>query len=200
VRKRGVGMVEISEIGCVNGGAGEDSRRKRGECLGWVLEERTIGVAVTTDKVGTRAGGFDNCVRAAAAVGEFSDSTCGSIAVDLDAGHDEVADSVGNWSTRLVDAFAMGGAAFFSEEAEDLFGKAGGRGGEAKEGVDVGGLIGSWGRGSLEAQIKGEAEGAADGGDAADNIGAIDGAAIPGVSSGVTGFDKDSVSSTLTAL
>ncbi len=87
----------------------------------------------------------------------------------------------------------MNGTAFFGEETENLFSKLGGGACKTEEGVDLRGLLLSrcWPRG--ETKVKREAKRAAYGRNAADNIGAINRAAIPGVSGCMGSFDENSV-------
>ena len=93
----------------------------------------------------------------------------------------------------------MHGTALFSEQAKDLFSKLGGGTGETEEGMDVSGLLLGRSRGWRETEIKREPERAADGWDTANDISAINGAAVPGVCSCVGGFDEDSVGTTVVA-
>lgn len=48
-----------------------------------------------------------------------------------------------------------------------------------------------------KAEVKRKAKGAADGGDATDNVSPINGAAVPSIGCGVGCFDEDSVSPTI---
>jgi hypothetical protein len=63
--------------------------------------------------------------------------------------------------------------------------------------MDVGSLAGSRGWGRTETQIKRETKGATDGRDAAYNIGPINGAAVPGICSSMSGFNKNGISATV---
>jgi hypothetical protein len=87
----------------------------------------------------------------------------------------------------------MNGTAFFREQTENLFSELGGGARKAEEGVDVRGLLFSRGWPGGETKVKREAKRAADGRNAADNIGAINWAAIPGVSGCMGSLDEDSV-------
>jgi hypothetical protein len=80
-------MVEITEVWSVDGGTREQGRRQRREGLGWVFEQRGSGMAVAANKISSKTSSFDNFIRATLAIGKFSDSTGGSITVDLDLGH-----------------------------------------------------------------------------------------------------------------
>lgn len=72
--------------------------------------------------------------------------------------------------------------------------------GEAKEIVDSGnGAVDKgWGL-SGEREVKRELEFTANGGDAADNVSAVDWAGVPGISGAVDGFDEDLVSASIVA-
>ena len=91
----------------------------------------------------------------------------------------------------------MGSAAVLSEEAENLFGELRSRTSEAEKRVNVSSLIGSGGRNSAEADVEREAEGAADGRNAADDVGTVNRAAVPGIGSSVSSFHEDGVSATI---
>jgi hypothetical protein len=54
---------------------------------------------------------------------------------------------------------------FFSEKVEESFSDLGGRRRETKEGMDVGSLIRSWGRGRAQAKVERETERSANSGD-----------------------------------
>jgi hypothetical protein len=91
----------------------------------------------------------------------------------------------------------MNGTTLFGEKPKDLLGELGCRGSETEERMDVGSLLQSWSRGGTQAEVEGETKGAPNGGDAANDISPIDGATVPSVSSGMGGFDKNSVSATV---
>jgi hypothetical protein len=63
--------------------------------------------------------------------------------------------------------------------------------------MDVGSLVGGGGWGRAEAEIKGETKRMTNRRDAANNIGTIDRTAVPGIRSGVSSFNKNSVSATV---
>lgn len=71
------------------------------------------------------AGDGDDNVRTSETIGEFGDCTSGSVALDLNASHNEVANRIGHDLTGIVDACAMGSTAVFGEQAEDAFGELG---------------------------------------------------------------------------
>jgi hypothetical protein len=78
-------------------------------------------------------------------------------------------------------------------QAENAGGKLGVGGRGAKEVMDVLGLVGRGSRWGAEAEIKGEVERLADGGNAADNVGPINRTTIIGVTSCVRSFNKDGI-------
>jgi hypothetical protein len=73
--------------------------------------------------------------------------------------------------------------ALFGEEAKHLLGELGRGASKAEESMNIGRLVGGRGWGSAEADIKGESEGSANGGNAANDVSAINRAAVPGISS-----------------
>jgi hypothetical protein len=89
--------------------------------------------------------------------------------------------------------FVMGSTAILDKEMEDLFGKQGGRASKAEEGVNVGSLVGSRRGDGTKADVKKETEGPSNSRDAADDVCAIDRAAVPGIGGGVSCFDKDGI-------
>jgi hypothetical protein len=60
----------------------------------------------------------DNFEGAATLIGEFRDFILGSVALNLDGGHDAVTNSVENGVARLVNALGEIDAAFFNQKAE----------------------------------------------------------------------------------
>jgi hypothetical protein len=91
----------------------------------------------------------------------------------------------------------MNGTTLFGEKTKDLLGELGCRGSETEERMDVRSLLQSWSWGRTQAEVEGETKGAPNGGDAANDISPIDGAAVPNVSSSVGSLDEDSVSATV---
>ena len=121
-------------------------------------------------------GSFNNFIRSAPTIRKFSNSTGGSIAGDLDTGCDKIVNSEGDNRARC---------------------ELGGRRREMKEGMNVGSLVGSGGRGRAQAKVKREAEGSSNSGNTANNISTINGAAVPSVSSGVLSFNKNGISAAI---
>ena len=74
-----------------------------------------------------------------------------------------------------------------------MFSKLGGRRRETKEGMDVGSLVGSGGRGRAQAKVEREAERSSNIGNTANNISTVIGAAVPSASSGVRSFSKNGI-------
>jgi hypothetical protein len=151
MRKRGVRVIEITKIGGIDRGTWKYSRGKRGQGLSRVLDKRGSGVAVTTDKIGSIAGGFNYLIRSSFAVSKFSDGTGRSIAIDLNTGHNKVADGESNRGAGFIGTLAVDSTALFGEQAEDLLSKLGSRCSKAKEGMDGRGLVRCGGRSRAEA-------------------------------------------------
>ena len=147
-------MIEVAEIRGVNGCTREKSRRERRQGLGRMLEQRRGGATVKTDKVGAKAGRFDDLVGSTFAAGEFGDGTSRSVAVDLDLSHDQVTNCEGCGGSGSVGTFAMNSVAFLSEQTKDLLGELGCGAGETKKGMNIGSLLLSRSRSRSEAQIK----------------------------------------------
>jgi hypothetical protein len=191
VRKRRARMVEASEIGSVDGGARKKGWRKRRQALSGVLEKWGSGRIMMTDKISAKSCGFDDFIRATFAIRQFSNGAGGSVTADLDTSHDKIANSEGNGGTRCVGAFAMESAAFFSEDTEHLFGELSSGPSESKESMNIGCLIGGGSRNGSEAQIERKTKRPANGRDAANNVGAVNGAAVPSMCSSVGSFDEN---------
>ena len=117
----GMGMVEISEVGGIEGCTGKESRWKRREGLSRVLEQSGVWVTISTDMISTEASRGNNFVGATLAVGKFGNCAGSGIAVDLDACHDQVTNSIQNRGARGIGAFTVQSATFFGQKAQDLF-------------------------------------------------------------------------------
>jgi hypothetical protein len=63
--------------------------------------------------------------------------------------------------------------------------------------MNIRSLIGSWSRSGDEAQVKRKTELPTDSRNTADDVGAIDGTAVPSVGSSVGGFDEDDVGASI---
>jgi hypothetical protein len=186
-------VIKVTEIRRVDGCAREERRWKRRQSLSRIFEQRRCGSTVKTDEVGTETGGFDDLIRAAFAVGEFRYGSSRGVAVDLDFSHDKVADCKGDRRSGGVGAFTMNSTAFLGEQTKDLFCELGRRASETEEGMNIRSLLLSRSRGRSQAQVEGKSERATDSWNTPNNISAVDRAAVPGVSSGMSGFDEDGV-------
>jgi hypothetical protein len=166
-RDQGVGVIEVTEVWCINRCTRQNCWWKRGESLSWVLDKGSSGITVATDKVGSATGSFDNFIRSTPRVSKFSDSTGRGIAGDLDTGCDKIADSEGDNRARCICVFTVDSTTFYNEKTEYSFSELGGRRRETKESMDVGSLFRSWGR------VEREAEWSANSGNTANNIGTL---------------------------
>jgi len=97
----------------------------------------------------------------------------------------------------FVNTFGLGDTPFVSEEAEDSNSKGRVRLGKAQ--VFVNGRVSAvnrdeWAVSSVNVDIDGEPKNATKGGNAADNVGIVDGAAVPSVCCALRSFDKDGCS------
>jgi hypothetical protein len=149
--------------------------------------------------VGSETSRFNNLIRSTFAVSEFSNSSSSGITVNLDTSHNEITNSKGNRGARGVGTLTVDSTTLFSQETKDLLGELCSRASEAEEGMDVGGLLLSGSRGWRKTEIKGETKRATDSRNTANNIGAVNRAAVPGVGSSVGSFDEDCVGTTIVA-
>jgi hypothetical protein len=117
--------------------------------------------------------------------------------VDLDAGHDKIADSVGDNMTGVINTGAMCSSAVFGQDTEDTLGKLRCGRGLTEESVDILGLGYSRRGQGTKTEVEWEAKGAADGRNAANDVSAINGAAIPSIRSSVGSFNKNGVGTTV---
>jgi hypothetical protein len=114
--------------------------------------------------------------------------------LDLDACHDHVTDFEQLLRARRVDAFAVVGATFFDKQSEDRSREDRLGLGKAEKAVEVGkGGVNGRGGSRVEVDIEGKFEGTADGCNTADDVRAIDAAAVPGVGGTMGGFHEDGV-------
>jgi hypothetical protein len=118
--------------------------RAGGEILHGILEEWCRGVAVmaTADKIGTITSSFNNFIRTGFVIGKFSNFTSSGITLNLDTGHNKIANSKCDGTVEFVDVFMTGCMVFFGEEVKDLLGEAGGGSTETEKGMDIRSLIG----------------------------------------------------------
>jgi hypothetical protein len=113
--ERSMGMIEVSEIGGIDRGTRKESRRQRRESLSWVFDQRRTGVSMSLDEISAKPSRFNNHIRSTFTVGKFSNSSSGGITVDLDSGHDKVANSKGDRRTRSVGTFTMDSTTLVSQ-------------------------------------------------------------------------------------
>jgi hypothetical protein len=106
-------------------------------------------------------------------------------------------DGIGDGRSGLIGSLTMNGTTFFGEKTKDLLGELGCRGSETEERMDVGSFLQSWSRGRTQAAVERETKRVLNGGDAANDISPIDGAAVPSVSRSVGSLDEDSVGATV---
>jgi hypothetical protein len=194
VREGTVGVIEVSKVGGVDGSARKKSRGKGRKVFSMVTLKRGVRVTMALKHVSSVAGGFGDDVRTAEAVGKFGDSAGRCVTGDLNSGHNKVTNTVRNSMTGVINTGTMGSASVFSEEAENLRGKSGGRRGETKKGMCILCLGRGRGGSGAKTEVVREAKGATDGRDAADNVSPVDGTAVPCIGSSMGGFDKNGVS------
>jgi hypothetical protein len=115
----------------------------------------------------------------------------------LDLSHDQVTDGIGDGGSGRIGWLTMNGTTFFGEKTKDLLGELGCRGSKTEERMNVGSLLQSWSRGRTQAEVERETKRAPNGGDAANDVSPMDGAAVPSASSSVGSLDEDSVSATV---
>jgi hypothetical protein len=120
MRKRRMRMIEIAEIGSVNGSAREKGWWKRRESLRRMLEQRSSRMAVAANEIGTEASRLDDFVGTMLAVGELSNGAGSSIAVNLDFSHDKIVDGIRDRGSGLIGALAMKGATVSRSTNEGL--------------------------------------------------------------------------------
>jgi hypothetical protein len=162
VHEQGMGVIEVTEVWCINRCTGQNSWWKRAKSLSWVFDKGSSGITISTDEeVGSITSNFQNFIRAAPTVSKFSDSTGLSIAGNLDMGcDDEIANGEGDDRAKCICSFMVDSMTFFNEKAEDSFGELGGRRRETKEGMNVGSLVRGWGIGAgLRLRSKGKWKG-----------------------------------------
>ena len=63
--------------------------------------------------------------------------------------------------------------------------------------MDVGGLLHGRRRGWGKTEVERKTEGTTNSGDTVNDVGTVDGAAVPGIGSGVSSFDKDCIGATI---
>jgi hypothetical protein len=149
--------------------------------------------------VGAETSRFNDFVGATFAIGKLSNSSSSGVAINLDASHNKVANSKGNGGARGIGAFTMNSTTLFGKQSKDLFGELGSRASKTKEGMNIGGLLLSRSRSWRKAEVKRETKRPTDSRNTANNISAVNMAAVPGVGGSMGSFDEDGVSATIVA-
>jgi hypothetical protein len=91
----------------------------------------------------------------------------------------------------------MDSAALLSKQSKDLFSELGSRTSKTEKGMDVGSLVQSGSRDGRKTEIERKAERTTDSWDAANNVGAIYGTAVPSIGGGMGSLDEDCVGSSI---
>jgi hypothetical protein len=150
------------------------------------------------------AGGVgNNAIWAADLVRELGDTVEFGVALDLNANKDKVVEGKdGRWTT-FIDAVTMSLTAIFDDESNDLTGEihmaAGVFDVVENGGAGIKKRCRSSGASSIDSEIERKLEFTAHGGNAANDIGAINGTAIPGVSRDHGSFDPNQRGATVRA-
>jgi hypothetical protein len=155
-----------------------------------VTKSGRIEMAVALEVVCAITRDFGDNVGAAETLREFCNGTRRGVAVDLNTSHDEIANRVRDSLASVVDSGPVCSAAIFGENTEDAGRELRGRRGLAEELVDILGLIGGRGGGRTEAEVKGKKKGAANSWNTVNNVSTVDRATVPGISQGVSSFNK----------
>ena len=109
----------------------------------------------------------------------------------MDGGHDEVANSIEDRVAGLVNALGEIDAAFFDQKAEDGLGEGDVFADKGQVLGDGGGMVGTkFGR-KAQRDIDRENERATDGGNATDDVSAMDGSAVPCIPSSMGSGDPN---------
>ena len=109
----------------------------------------------------------------------------------MDSGHDEVANSIEDRVAGLVNALGEIDAAFFDQKAEDGLGEGDVFADKGQVLGDGGGMVGTkFGR-KAQRDIDRENERATDGGNATDDVSAMDGSAVPCIASSMGSGDPN---------
>jgi hypothetical protein len=112
-------VVQVSEIGSVDGVTGKKAGWQWGDAAGVELEEGGIRARQGTKLVGAVTEVGDDHEGAATLIGQFGNFILGGVTLDLDGGHDFVADFIQNGVARFVSSvLGVSNAAVFDEEME----------------------------------------------------------------------------------
>jgi hypothetical protein len=151
----------------------------------------------------TASGVGKDAIRATNLIRELSDAVEFSVALDLNTNEDKVVGSEVGSGATFVDTVAVSLTAIFDNQSNDLTSevdvmasvfnvvenRGAGIGERCRRGMASGG----------EGEVEGKLEFTAHGGNAADDVGAVDGTAVPSVSGNHGGFDPDEMRATIRA-
>jgi len=178
----GVATVRVAKVRSIDGLTWSDYGRKKVQVFGMIGASCAVRFIERANGVGALMRDSDNLEGASCLIGQFGDSTISSIALDGDAGGDNVANLEECLIAMGVDTLAMIGASIVGEDFENFSGKCSlvlGKAEKIVNGKEITknrfGLV-------VNGEVERELEFAAKGSDGAENISAIDGAAVPGVS------------------
>lgn len=162
-----------------------------------VAKEGGIGLVVTLESIGAVAGDGSDHIRATQAIGEFCDGACRSVTLNLNASHNKITNGIRHNLAGIVDPCPMGSTAVLSKQPKDAFSELGLGGRLTKKVVGVLRLMGGRIGRVTEAEVERKTKGAADGWNAADNVSAVNWAAVPSVCSRMGCLDKNGVSAAI---
>jgi len=186
-----VNVVDVATVGSVDVLGGPEAWREESQVDGVVSAFGGVGAIVGTDNVGAMVGGAKNFERATLLVAEFGDASMLGRALNGDAGLDKIADLKETLVNGAVGAGTVVFATVQSENLED-FGGESGVGLPEAEVVMNGRKFTKYGDGRCgERKVERKGKSATDGGDTAWDVGAIDGAGVPSVGSGVGGASEN---------
>jgi hypothetical protein len=194
VEKRTVMRIEIPLIGTVNGFAWVERRGKEIQVLAHMFDRGSIWRVVKfAEFVSAVTMGGDDDKWTTTTVRKLGDMFGSGIAVRLDKDSDHVADEEKDGRASGVGEFGVIRPSVFDKQPENFCSEDGLGLAMTEEFVEIrdwigGGLESS---GVVERKIERKSEGPADGGDTANDVGAVDGAGIPGIGSAMGRFDGD---------
>jgi hypothetical protein len=197
----GVAVIQVAEVRAVDGVTGKDAGGSGREKVGRVRQRFGIR-AVHGDNLITTSGVSNGAEGTADLEGELSNAWKLSVALNLDTDEDKVADRKGGSGAAQVNAIAVSLAAVFDHKGGNLLSKVDVSGGGFDIFEDRGAGVGQrakGGCGQIQGKVEGKLEFTAHSGYAADNVGAVDQAAVPGVVGDHGGFDPNKVSAAISA-
>jgi hypothetical protein len=195
-------MVEVTKIGPIDRGAWKNTRRDRRQHMARVGEWVRIGQMHRHDFVATSGVG-DNAIGATDLVRELGDAVEFGVALHLNANEHEVVGGKDGRGATFIDAVTMSLTAIFDDESNDLTREIHMAAGlfdvveDRWTGIKKG--CRSSGAGSIDSEIERKLEFAAHSGDATNDVSAINGTAIPGVSRNHRSFDPNQRGTTVRA-